>query len=74
MSPVNMLPKCADGYCGWRGCWDGATSATFRMRLASGVADVTFCAFHKRCAIPGNGGIMPTSRAGVWVTEASTAA
>jgi hypothetical protein len=73
---VRMLPKCANGYCGWRGCWDPATSATFRIRIsATVVVDVAFCGPHKRYAIPGQGGLMPSKRPACWAAaEAEDAA
>jgi hypothetical protein len=58
MTTVRMLPKCADGYCGWRACWGDATSAALRMRTRNGVADVRFCDFHRKCAVGGTVGIM----------------
>jgi hypothetical protein len=74
MTAVRMLPKCSAGYCGWRDCRDEATSATFRMRIShSIVADVRFCGEHKRYAIPGPGGIMPTARAAVWAVDQAAA-
>jgi hypothetical protein len=81
MTAVRMLPKCADGYCGWRDCWKDATSATFRRRVSSdlraagdGVADVRFCALHKRFAVPGMAGMMPTRRVAIWAkAEAAVA-
>jgi hypothetical protein len=80
MTTVRMLPKCADGYCGWRDCWEGAESATFRMHVSQdtqtagdGVADVRFCPLHKRFAVPGMAGMMPTRRVAIWAKAEAAA-
>jgi hypothetical protein len=61
MTTVRMLPKCSDGYCGWRGCWEDATSRVLRLRIGHNtVVDVMFCCDHRRFAFPGSGAAATT--------------
>jgi hypothetical protein len=50
------LPKCAEGFCGWRGCTLPATSKWITVRLPSTLQDraryarVAYCGPHGRLA------------------------